>query len=146
MSNEMKVDGACYCREVTINGTVSADKIIACHCSDCQKFSGAPFRAVAVMSAEQVAISGEIKEYLKIEYNIKQIEFQREILEFEGVEWNKSVKIKGKSARYIWIDKEVFSNDLRTKYKMANDDDDVLEIDIDDVEDYAFDSDSEHDI
>ena len=39
---------------------------LACHCSDCQKFSGAPFRAVAVMSAEQVAISGVVKEYLKI--------------------------------------------------------------------------------
>ena len=66
MSNEMKVDGACYCGEVKINGTLSADKVIACHCTDCQKFSGAPFRAVAVMSAEQVTISGAIKEYLKI--------------------------------------------------------------------------------
>ena len=65
MSNEMRVDGACYCSEVTIKGTVSADKVIACHCTDCQKFSGAPFRAVAVMSAEQVAISGTIKELLE---------------------------------------------------------------------------------
>ena len=66
MTNEINVDGACYCGEVTINGTVSADKIMACHCTDCQKFSGAPFRAVAMMSAEQVAISGSVKEYLKI--------------------------------------------------------------------------------
>ena len=66
MSDEMRVDGACYCGEVTVNGTVSSDKIVACHCTDCQKFSGAPFRAVAVMSAEQVAISGAVKEYLKI--------------------------------------------------------------------------------
>ena len=60
MSIEIKVDGACYCGEVTINGTVSADKIMACHCTDCQKFSGAPFRAVAMISAEQVAISGAV--------------------------------------------------------------------------------------
>ena len=66
MSNEMRVDGACYCGEVIINGIVSADKIMACHCKDCQKFSGAPFRAVAVMSAEQFAISGVVTEYLKI--------------------------------------------------------------------------------
>ena len=66
MSNEIKVDGACYCGDVTINGTVSTDKVMACHCTDCQKFSGAPFRAVAVMSAEQVTISGAVKEYLKI--------------------------------------------------------------------------------
>ena len=52
MTNVVKVDGACYCGEVTINGTVSPDMIMACHSTDCQKFSGAPFRAVAVMSAE----------------------------------------------------------------------------------------------
>ena len=66
MTNMLKVDGGCYCGEGTINGTVSADMIMACPCTDCQKFSGAPFRGVAVMSAEQVAISGAIKEYLKI--------------------------------------------------------------------------------
>ena len=56
MSYEMKVDGACYCGDVTINGTVSASKIMACHCTDRQKFRGEPFRAAAMMSAEQVAI------------------------------------------------------------------------------------------
>ena len=66
MSNETKFDGACYCSEVTINGSVSADMIMACHCTDFQKFSGAPFRALAVMSAEQVAISSAVKKYLKI--------------------------------------------------------------------------------
>ena len=66
MSNEVKVDGACYCGDVTINGIVSSDKVLACHRRDCQKFSGGPFRAVSVMRAEQVIISGTVKEYLKI--------------------------------------------------------------------------------
>ena len=66
MSDEVKVDGACYCGEVTVSGIVFSDKVLACHCRDCQKFSGAPFRAVAVMSSDQVAISGVVKEYLKI--------------------------------------------------------------------------------
>ena len=66
MSNEIRVDGACYCGDVTINGIASTDKVIACHCTDCKKFSGAPFRAVVVMNAEQVTISGTVKEYLKI--------------------------------------------------------------------------------
>ena len=39
---------------------------MACHCTDCQKFSGAPFRAVAVMAADAVKISGTIIEFLKI--------------------------------------------------------------------------------
>ena len=44
---------------------VSSDKVLACHSRDCQRFSGAPFRAVVVLCAEQVAISGAVKEYLK---------------------------------------------------------------------------------
>ncbi len=75
-----------------------------------------------------------IREYLKLEYNIKSNEFQRDLLEFDGVEWNKSVKIKGKSMRYIWIEKEIFINDLQSKYKQANDDEDDLEINFEDCE------------
>ena len=66
MTNEIRVDGACYCGKVTIDGSVSADKVMACHCTDCQKFSGAPFRAAAVMSAENVTIAGPVQEYLKV--------------------------------------------------------------------------------
>ena len=66
MTNEIKADGACYCGKVTIDGSVSADKVMACHCTDCQKFSGAPFRAVAVMSADNVTIAGPVQEYLKV--------------------------------------------------------------------------------
>ena len=49
MTNEIKVDGACYCGKVTIDGSVSADKVMACHCTDCQKFSGAPLRVLAFL-------------------------------------------------------------------------------------------------
>ena len=66
MSDEIKVDGACYCGEIKIKGIVSTEKVMACHCTDCQRFSGAPFRAVAVMTADQVTISGVVREYLKI--------------------------------------------------------------------------------
>lgn len=62
-----------------------------------------------------------VRQYLKIDYNIKASEFQRELQEFEGVEYNKSVKIKGKSARLIWIEKEKFISDISTKYKIQND-------------------------
>jgi hypothetical protein len=39
---------------------------MACHCNDCQKFSGVPFRAVAVIAADDVKISGMVAEFLKI--------------------------------------------------------------------------------
>ena len=44
----------------------SSNNIMACHCTDCQKFSGAPFRAVAVIAADDVKISGSVTEFLKI--------------------------------------------------------------------------------
>ena len=65
MNNEMTVDGSWYCGEVKINGTVLADIFVACHFTDCQKFIGTPFCAVAVMFAKQVAIFGAVKEFKK---------------------------------------------------------------------------------
>ena len=49
-----------------IKGDVSLDKIMAYHCNDCQKFSGAPFRAVAVIAADDVKNFGTVNEFLKI--------------------------------------------------------------------------------
>ena len=66
MANAIKINGGCYCGDITITGEVSSDKIMACHCTDCQKFSGAPFRAVAVIAADAVKISGTVTEFLKI--------------------------------------------------------------------------------
>lgn len=66
MANKIKVDGASYCGKVTIDGSVSADKVMACHRTDYQKFGGAPFCAVAVMSADDVTIAGPTQEYLKV--------------------------------------------------------------------------------
>ena len=66
MADAIKINGGCYCGDITIMGEVSSDKIMACHCTDCQKFSGAPFRAVAVIAADDVKISGTVTEFSKI--------------------------------------------------------------------------------
>ena len=66
MADAIKINGGCYCGDITITGEVSSDKIMACHCTDCQKFSGAPFRAVAVTAAVDVKIFGTVTEFLKI--------------------------------------------------------------------------------
>jgi len=66
MADAIKINGGCYCGDITITGEVSSDKIMACHCTDCQKFSGAPFRAVAVIAADAVKISGTVTEFSKI--------------------------------------------------------------------------------
>jgi hypothetical protein len=37
MADAIKINGGCYCGDITITGEVSSDKIMACHCTDCQK-------------------------------------------------------------------------------------------------------------
>ena len=66
MIEQLKVDGKCYCGEITIDGTVASNMILACHCTDCQIFSGGPFRANAVIPAGSLNITGNVKEYLKV--------------------------------------------------------------------------------
>ena len=66
MADAIKINRGCYCDDITITGEVLPDKIMACYCTDCQKFNGAPFRVVAVIEADDVKISGTVTEFLKI--------------------------------------------------------------------------------
>ena len=66
MADAIKINGGCYCGDITIMGEVSSYKIMTCHCTDCQKFSGAPFGTVAVITADDVKIASTVTEFLKI--------------------------------------------------------------------------------
>ncbi len=61
----MRITGQCHCGAISFTATVDAPKVIVCHCQDCQVFSGAPFRAVLPIPAEQVSLSGKPKQYVK---------------------------------------------------------------------------------
>lgn len=61
-----QVRGRCHCGQIEISATVDTDKVMACHCSDCQTFSGAPYRAVAMVPAAEIRIQGEPREYVKV--------------------------------------------------------------------------------
>ena len=66
MSDNLNVNGTCYCGRIQISGKVSEDMVMACHCTDCQQFSGAPFRPVAIIKNEDIKIIGEVTEYTKV--------------------------------------------------------------------------------
>ena len=66
MSNEISVNGECHCGNISISAIVDKNKVRVCHCTDCQKMSGAPLRAVAIAPAESITINGTPKEYIKI--------------------------------------------------------------------------------
>jgi hypothetical protein len=62
----MKVDGQCHCGAITYRAEVEPDTIAICHCLDCQRLSGAAFRANVGASAESFQIlSGEPHRYIK---------------------------------------------------------------------------------
>ncbi len=66
MADEILVNGECHCGKIKINAKVKLSEVRACHCTDCQKMSGAPLRAIAVAPAEKIKITGNPREYTKI--------------------------------------------------------------------------------
>ncbi len=62
----MNISGQCHCGAISFTAVVDPLKVVACHCEDCQKFSGAPFRAVVPAAVESVLLSGEPKRYIKV--------------------------------------------------------------------------------
>lgn len=61
----MQVSGQCHCGAIRFTAEVDPARVIACHCSDCQQFSGAPFRTVLPTPVSQVYIRGTPKHYVK---------------------------------------------------------------------------------
>ena len=61
----MNITGQCHCGAISFTALIDPAKIIACHCADCQIFSGGPFRAVAPALVENVKLTGTPKLYIK---------------------------------------------------------------------------------
>jgi len=66
MSDPINVNGNCHCGKIKISGKVEPSMVIACHCTDCQQFSGAPFRPVVIIKKDDIVIEGKVAEYSKI--------------------------------------------------------------------------------
>lgn len=66
MSSEISVNGECHCGNISISAMVDKNKVRVCHCTDCQKMSGAPLRVIAPALDSNVKIIGNPKEYIKI--------------------------------------------------------------------------------
>ena len=62
----MKIDGACYCGEITYEADVNPESVAICHCTDCQTVSGTAFRTIVPATAETFrAVSGTPRTYVK---------------------------------------------------------------------------------
>jgi hypothetical protein len=68
----MKVHGQCHCGEISYTADVEPGTVAVCHCTDCQTFSGAPYRAMIRPDPDTFALTGNPRHYAKTAYTGKQ--------------------------------------------------------------------------
>lgn len=62
----MKINGGCHCGSITYEAEADPDKVVLCHCTDCQTLSGSAFRIVVPIAEEDFTLlSGALKTYVK---------------------------------------------------------------------------------
>ncbi|HEY4115326.1 MAG TPA: GFA family protein [Rhizomicrobium sp.] len=62
----MNVEGQCHCGRIAYEAVVNENVAGICHCTDCQTFSGSPFRAsVPAEAGDFHLLRGEPKTYVK---------------------------------------------------------------------------------
>lgn len=62
----MKVDGSCHCGAIRFEAGIDPDLVRMCHCTDCQRLSGGPFRVmVPCHEASFRLLCGAPKNYIK---------------------------------------------------------------------------------
>ncbi|WP_458760813.1 GFA family protein [Afipia sp. TerB] len=54
-----RIDGECHCGRVSYRATIDPAKVSICHCTDCQRLTGSPFRATVLCSRAQIEMTGE---------------------------------------------------------------------------------------
>ena len=62
----MKIDGTCHCGAISFTATVDPSRVFACHCTDCQILSSAPFRVSVAAPIASVTFVGEPTRYVKV--------------------------------------------------------------------------------
>lgn len=61
----MKIDGACSCGGITIEGEADPEKTQICHCTDCQSGTGSAFRVSIPVPGSTLKMTGQPTFYVK---------------------------------------------------------------------------------
>jgi hypothetical protein len=61
----MKIDGACHCGAITVEGEVDPEQTMICHCTDCQSGTGSAFRVSVPVPGHTFRLTGKPTTYLK---------------------------------------------------------------------------------
>jgi len=63
----MHVDGKCFCGAVAYEAEIDPDRVLICHCLDCQNHSGSAYRVVAgIVDDGFRLLTGELSSYEKV--------------------------------------------------------------------------------
>lgn len=63
----MEIDGACLCGAIRYEAVIDPEKILICHCTDCQVNGGGAFRYGTVIAKQDFKlISGQLKFFRKV--------------------------------------------------------------------------------
>jgi hypothetical protein len=62
----MHITGQCHCGAIAYEAEIDPAKVVVCHCTDCQKLSGGPYRVVVPIAGTAVKFTkGQPKVYIK---------------------------------------------------------------------------------
>ncbi|MFD2238757.1 GFA family protein [Aureimonas populi] len=55
----MDIDGSCHCGAVRYRARIDPGKVTICHCTDCQKLTGSPYRVSTIAARSDIELMGE---------------------------------------------------------------------------------------
>ena len=61
----MQIDGGCHCGRITYRAQIDPARVSICHCTDCQRLTGSPFRLSVLSSSHAITIDGSPATYVK---------------------------------------------------------------------------------
>lgn len=63
----MEIEGCCHCGAIAYEAVIDPKQVFVCHCEDCQRFSGAPFRVRVLAPPGRFALKrGAPRSYRKV--------------------------------------------------------------------------------
>jgi hypothetical protein len=63
----MKIDGQCFCGQITYEAEVDPGRVAICHCTDCQMHSATAYGVVVGIDIDAFRLlSGTLKTYVKV--------------------------------------------------------------------------------
>lgn len=62
----MHIDGGCHCGAIRYAADANPEHVVICHCTDCQIFSGGPYRTSVAVPLSSLTLHGTPKLYDKI--------------------------------------------------------------------------------